>query len=242
MSNLSADPEILVSENPVLVSAARQHYDDELLDYHGFEFHILTDVWPTARRLATLAIADGHPIDIKALDAMSVYHDALEHRALPKRSRYKTREQRAAALAKRELPRLGLGYSPEQIETIYDGIVTTTAGVQPTTMEGAILKRADGFNAGLSVVEFLDRSARIIREQRKLERIGVEPSDIERWKDIACKVLNANLDCDPGIEGFTVPDLDTTGISFIDRGLGNIATLAAQSVDTIAGWLHKQNS
>ena len=240
MTELSVTSEDITAENPVLVAAARQHYDDDLLDYHGFDFHIMTDVWPTARRLAIIAMSDGHEIDIPALDAMCVYHDAEEHRPLSKR--FKTRERRAASIARHELPTLELGYTTDQITLISEGIITTTAGMRPKSKEGAILKRADGFNAGLSVPEFLSRSARILREQRKLERIGMEPADLERWKDIACKILNSNLDCDPGIEDFAVPDLDTTGIAFIDRGLGNIATLAAQSVDTIAGWLHKHGA
>ncbi len=237
MSLVETNPEVLTQQNEVLVAAARRHYDDELLDYHGFDFHILENVWPTARKLAQIAINDGHEIDLPALDAMCVYHDAKEHRPLPKR--FATRERRAASIARHELPTLDLGYTASQIKLVSDGIITTTAGVRPLSKEGAILKRADGFNAGSSLTDFLDSSARIIREQRKLERLGVEPSDLERWKDVACKILNANLDCDPGIEGFSLPDIDETGLNFVDRGLINIAALATQSVETMSGWLHK---
>lgn len=239
MPEIETNPEQLVEQNPVLVAAARQHYDDEVLVYHGFDYHILSNVWPTARKLAAVAISSGHQIDIAALDAMCVYHDADEHRPLQKR--FKTRERRAASIARKEIPGLDLGYTNEQVRLISDGIITTTAGIRPRTREGALLKRADGFNAGSNVTDFLENSGRIIREQRNLERIGIEPDDLERWKDIACKILRSNLDCDPNIEGFTVPDIEEFETGFIDRGLVNIAALASVGVDTIASWLHKKN-
>lgn len=237
MTEIATDPEQLVKENTVLVEAAREHYDDTLLVYHSFEYHILANVWPTARKLASVAINSGHQIDLAALDAMCVYHDADEHKPLQKR--FKTRERRAASIARKEVPQLHLGYTDAQVRLISNGIITTTAGIRPTTKEGAILKRADGFNAGSNVSEFLENSRRMVREQRNLERIGLEPDDLERWKDIACTILRSNLDCDPNIEGFTIPEIEEFETSFIDRGLVNIAALASVGVDTMTGWLHK---
>lgn len=230
---IEVNPEALVSQNAELVAAARQHYDDEVLVYHAFELHIISRVWPTARRLAAASQKNGHTIDLPVLDAACLYHDALEHKPLG--SRYKTKERRAGALARREVLTLGLGYSEAQAEQVRRDVISTSKGIRPTTKEGALLKRADNYNVGQPVVYFLENSVRIIHEQINLGVLKPDPASLESWKEAACEILTANTDsCDPGIPGFEIPEIDTeVGGNFIQRSKANIEYLAAQTGEAL---------
>lgn len=239
MISLELDLDRLSPEQSALASAAHEYYDDELLIYHGFSFHILAHVWPTARRLAEACRQNGQEIDIQVLDAACLYHDALEHRPLT--SRYKTRERRAAAVCRADLRQLDLGYSPAQIKQAGDAIVTTSIGLRPTTREGAILKRADNYNVGQGLAEFLDSSVRLVREQVKLGKIGLDATMLESWREAACGILTANADaCDPGIVGFELPDIDQPPEgSFLQQSRANIAHLASLTGEALCNLVQR---
>lgn len=159
MIEIATDREVLMEQNPKLVARSQRYYDEDM-EYHNYFGHVLS-VWEEARRLALYCIQNGLFVNIPVLDVAVNLHDANLHKQLIKR--YKTAERWAGAIGRREA--LGLGFSVTDAEAVRTAILPTAYKVKPTTVEGAITKRADLGNVGGSYIGFIGNSIRYLEKQ-----------------------------------------------------------------------------
>lgn len=236
MNEIALDREALIKQNIELVEIAKQYYD-ETMEYHNFEGHIL-GTWETTRRLAQLCIESGIDVDVAITDRAVLFHDADVHK--PPIKRYATLERRSAAINRREL-RL-YGDNEETVRHSSKAIIATTYGEKPTTIESAIVKRADIINVGQDYKTFITNSIRVLREQFRLRGLNFTHDSIDAWIKTTAAYLTGYLRDDEPFGEFDLSEIDPKCSVFKSSGLQNINLFLSETYGSIMGKLHGESS
>jgi HD superfamily phosphodiesterase len=227
MSEIVADFETLCRQKPEIVALARPYYSEEMA-YHNFEGHI-AGTWESARKIASVCLEQSIEVNISVVDASVLFHDANVHKPLI--ARYKTPERWSAAISRQKLT--DIGYSNLEVKHISNNIIETTQGVKPTTIEGAITKRADIINIGQDYTEFIVNSIKILKETIKKGNIELSKTSVDNWLQTTGAILLGQLRDDEPFGAFDLSHVDDSCSVFKFNGLQNIARFAHENYSSI---------
>jgi putative nucleotidyltransferase with HDIG domain len=167
--------------------SAEKLYSDEL-PYHNFD-HALA-VTAEAMKIVNRCETEGLPIDREVVRYAAIFHDAGYHLDHQKEG-FKSKEELAAALAQRELNKIGLAQAI--IEKVVQTILATHRQAQFESNEEKALRAADLADLANNFEVFLKNTIRLKRESELLNGVKLT---WDQWKNETEKLINFYLSQD----------------------------------------------
>ncbi|HSX24243.1 MAG TPA: hypothetical protein VLE74_04035 [Candidatus Saccharimonadales bacterium] len=213
---------ITISDSRIheIVDSALPHYNgDGTMLFHGPDHPVAV----TNSFLSDWVICAEHDYvtDIEAGVGATAHHDDEYHLHLDG-TRYKTKEERSAAIAERDLSHFS--FTEGQLGLTTGAILATRAGATCSNLLEKQVVRADLGNTGLAYRKFLQFFMRFAKEQRNLTGLFTPFNEV---KDIQIDILGVYFSQDLRYPFETVCPLTL-------KGLANLARLKRDDEVTVS--------